>query len=316
MKSIGLRDRLFELAGVKRAENYRKVGLGAMNQRLLLVGILSTACLLAGCKKKDTMASDVGPGGSNPNAAAVPAPAPAPTNAGSMSPASAAPSPATPAPSTAAPASPAATAPAPAPPEPAPPTYILPIGTRLQVRLAQDLSSNKSNNGQVFTGKLAQPVKLKGVVVIPAGLRVTGTVVDAKSQGKFKGEGRLALRVNAVGNYSVSTAQYVQVVKGKGKRTAGFVGGGAGGGAVIGGLAGGGKGALIGGLVGAGAGTVGGAATGNKEIVLPAESVVTFKLSKAKTIPGLVPDAAGTPAATEAAPAPAPTAAPNTPPPQ
>lgn len=274
-----------------------------MRQRILLVGILSAACILAGCKKKDTMASDAGPGGSNPNSASSPAPVsqpPAPANGGSMSAAPVAP--ATPAPSTSAPASPAATAPAPAPPvaaEPpapaAPPTYTLPVGTRLQVRLSQELSSGKSDTGQAFTGKLATSVKLKGVVVIPAGLRVTGTVVDAKSQGKFKGEGRLALRVNSVGSYDVSTSQYVQVVKGKGKRTAGFIGGGAGGGALIGGLAGGGKGALIGGLVGAGAGTVGGAATGNKEVVLPAETVVTFKLSKAKTITGSLPDASATP---------------------
>ena len=141
-----------------------------MRQRILVVGILSAACVLAGCRKKDTMASDAGPGGSNPNAAAAPAPAP-----------------------------PVAAAPAPEPPAPAaPPTYTLPVGTHLQVRLSQELSSGKSDTGQAFTGKLATSVKQKGVVVIPAGLRVTGTVVDAKSQGKFKGEGRLALSARAV----------------------------------------------------------------------------------------------------------------------
>ena len=44
-------------------------------------------------------------------------------------------------------------------------------------------------------------------------------------------------------------------------------------------LAGGGKGALIGGLVGAGAGTAGAAYTGNKNVVIPAESTVTFTLT-------------------------------------
>ena len=73
--------------------------------------------------------------------------------------------------------------------------------------------------------------------------------------------------------------------KGKGKRTAGFVaGGGGGGGALIGGLAGGGKGALIGGLLGAGAGTAGAAFTGNKDITVPAESVVTFNLTEPFTV--------------------------------
>jgi hypothetical protein len=56
------------------------------------------------------------------------------------------------------------------------------------------------------------------------------------------------------------------------------VGGGAGLGAIIGGLAGGGKGAAIGVLAGAGAGTAGAAFTGNKDIVLPAESALSFKL--------------------------------------
>ena len=53
---------------------------------------------------------------------------------------------------------------------------------------------------------------------------------------------------------------------------------------MIGGLAGGGKGALIGGLVGAGAGTAGAAFTGNKELTIPAESVVTFRLGHSITV--------------------------------
>jgi hypothetical protein len=59
-----------------------------------------------------------------------------------------------------------------------------------------------------------------------------------------------------------------------------MAGGGAGAGALIGGLAGGGKGAAIGALAGGGAGTAGAAFTGNKDIVLPAESALTFKLEQ------------------------------------
>jgi hypothetical protein len=105
---------------------------------------------------------------------------------------------------------------------------------------------------------------------------VSGTVVAAKGQGKFKGEGDLGIEVNRIGSYTVTTAPFEQTVKGKGKRSAAMIGGGGGGGALIGGLAGGGKGALIGGLIGAGAGTAGATLTGGKDAAIPAESVVTF----------------------------------------
>jgi hypothetical protein len=85
-------------------------------------------------------------------------------------------------------------------------------------------------------------------------------------------------------SYDVQTSSVSRSLKGKGKRTATFIGGGAGGGALIGGLAGGGKVALIGAASGAGAGTAGAAYTGEKEIVLPAESALSFKLTEPLTI--------------------------------
>jgi hypothetical protein len=63
-----------------------------------------------------------------------------------------------------------------------------------------------------------------------------------------------------------------------------LIGGGAGLGAIIGGLAGGGKGAVIGGLAGAGAGTAGAAYTGNKDVVIPSESLITFRLAAPVTV--------------------------------
>ena len=120
--------------------------------------------------------------------------------------------------------------------------------------------------------------------MIRAGSPATGTVVAAKSLGRFKGQAELAIRLDSIRsggrNYPVETSTVERVEKGKGKRTAGFIGGGAGLGAIIGGLAGGGKGALIGGLAGGGAGTAGTAFTGNKEIVIPAETVLTFRLER------------------------------------
>jgi hypothetical protein len=170
----------------------------------------------------------------------------------------------------------------PAPPPPPPPITV-PAGTSLVVRMGNTIDTKTANNGDTFTGTLAHPVSVDGEVAIRSGAGVSGTVVDAKSPGRFKGAGALSVTLNSivVGGQSmtIDTSTYAQTVKGKGKRTAVLTGGGAGAGALIGGLAGGGKGALIGGLVGAGAGGAGSAFTGNKDLRIPAESVVTFKLS-------------------------------------
>ena len=157
-------------------------------------------------------------------------------------------------------------------------TYTVPAGTVISVRLGETLGSKTSQPGQDFTATLAEPVVVEEKEVIPAGADAHGTVVDAKSLGHFKGGARLQIELNSIKDYKVQTASVNRAIKGKGKRSAVMIGGGAGAGALIGALAGGGKGAAIGALVGGGAGTAGAAFTGNKEIVLPAETVVSFKL--------------------------------------
>jgi hypothetical protein len=185
-----------------------------------------------------------------------------------------------------------AQAPAPQPqmaqaPEP-PPPLVVPAGTHLVVRVGNSINTKTSSAGDTFTGSLARSVSVGGVVAIPSGAGVSGTVVESKSPGKFKGEGMLSIALTSVNvrgvPTSIQSSTYTQTVKGKGKRTAVAVGGGTGAGALIGGIAGGGKGALIGGLVGAGAGTAGAAFTGNKDVEIPAESAVTFKLGHSITV--------------------------------
>lgn len=185
-----------------------------------------------------------------------------------------------------------------APPPPQP--IVVPSGTALIVTINQSLSSKTSQEGQTFLGSLARPVSLDGVTAIPKGSGVTGTVLVAKQKGKIKGEGQLSLTLTSMTirgqNYSIQTGSLDSTVKGKGKRTAVTTGGGAAGGALIGGIAGGGKGAGIGALVGAAGGLVGGAMTGNKQIEIPAETALTFTLSKPITLPPMA--ATTTPATT------------------
>ncbi len=175
---------------------------------------------------------------------------------------------------------------APRPAEPA--SYTIPAGTSITVTTREELSSKTSQPGQSFSATVTNDVRVRGVTLVRAGSTATGTVVAAKSQGRFKGSGELDLRLDSIRaegrSLEIATNSIDQEQKGKGKRTAGFVGGGGGGGALIGGLAGGGKGALIGGLLGAGAGTAGAAFTGNKPVIVPAESPLTFRLVRSVTV--------------------------------
>ena len=161
---------------------------------------------------------------------------------------------------------------------------IVPAGTTVTVSLGSALGSKSSQSGQTFTGSVAKDVLVGNAVAIPQGATVSGTVTDAKALGKFAGGAVLQVRLDSINlngaDLPVQSALKTFSAKGKGKRTAVLAGGGAAVGGIIGALAGGGKGAAIGMAAGGGAGAGGAALTGNKDIVLPAESAVAFQLSQ------------------------------------
>ena len=173
------------------------------------------------------------------------------------------------------------------PPPPPPQPMVVSAGTVLTVRTNQELSSKTSQVGTHFTASVSTPITVDGKTAIPVGSDVSGTVREAKKAGRFKGGALLTLTIDSVTvkghQYNIETEAFNQASTGKGKRTAGMMAGGAGAGAAIGGLAGGGKGAAIGALVGVTAGTIG-ASTGNRDITLPVESALSFRLVQPLTL--------------------------------
>jgi hypothetical protein len=172
----------------------------------------------------------------------------------------------------------------------APKPIIVEAGTPIRVTVDQSVSSKTSNQGDHFEASLAAPVIVDGKVVIPSGARARGTVIVAKSAGKFKGNAELGVTLDSITvngqSYAVKTTSVTEAGKGRGKRTAVGAGGGAALGALIGALAGHGKGAAIGAVAGAGAGTAGAAYTGERDITIAPESKLSFKLKEPLEING------------------------------
>jgi len=167
-------------------------------------------------------------------------------------------------------------------------TIQVPAGAHIPVRADATIDSARAAKGQSYPGQVTRDVHdVDGNVVIPHGANARLVVREASKGGRFRGQSTLVVGLQSVSfgghNYPVQTSEFVEQGRkgvGKNKRTAEFMGGGAGLGAIIGGIAGGGKGALIGGASGAGAGAVTQAVTKGKPVQIAAESVITFRLKQ------------------------------------
>jgi len=192
---------------------------------------------------------------------------------------------------------PAAGAPVPAPsgptvsavPQPPPPPVVpasvsIPAGTTLTIRIDQHISVKTSHAGDTFTGEMVDPVLASdNSVLVPKGAPVGGVVDASHRRGRFKGRSLLELRLTSLTlngtQYPLTTRDLARSKKGKGRRSTALIAGGSGLGMLVGGVATGGVGLVVGGLVGGGAGTAAAGLTGNRDIEIPAESIVRFKLA-------------------------------------
>jgi hypothetical protein len=167
---------------------------------------------------------------------------------------------------------------------PQPVSVSIPAGTTLTIRIDQHISVKTSRAGATFTGEMVDPVLASNnSVLVPKGALVGGVVNVSHRRGHFKGRSLLELRLTSLTmngtQYPLETRDLARSKKGKGRRSMALIAGGSGLGMLVGGLATGGVGLVVGGLVGGGTGTAAAGLTGNRDIEIPAESIVNFKLA-------------------------------------
>jgi len=164
----------------------------------------------------------------------------------------------------------------------------IPVGTSVQVRITEKLSSETANVGDVFHGSLAASVVANGRTLFPKGAIVTGEVVNVERSGRLSTPGKLhlSLRTIRTGGRTYPVSVQTVVIKGEShtKSNVTKIGGGTAMRALIGAIAGGGKGAAIGAGVGAAAGTGVAAGTGKKAAEVQSEMVLAWVVQGAPAV--------------------------------
>jgi hypothetical protein len=165
----------------------------------------------------------------------------------------------------------------------------VPAGTRILIRLVDSIDTTKQKTGYRFTATLETNLQAEDAIVAPRGSTLYGRLAQASSAGRMSGSSELTLELTDIvingTAYPLLTSTYEVKGKGEGGSTAKKVVGGAGLGALIGGIAGGGKGAGIGALAGAGAGTAVSAAKKGQQLQIPSESLLEFSLQQPVALP-------------------------------
>jgi len=165
----------------------------------------------------------------------------------------------------------------------------VPAGTRILIRTIDPIDSSKQKTGYRFTASLETNLQVENTVVAERGTTVYGRLAQASSAGRMSGSSQLTLELTDIvingATYPLMTSTYEIKGKGEGKKTAGKVLGGAGLGALIGGIAGGGTGALIGVVAGAAGGTALAASKKGEQLQIPSESLLEFRIEQPVSLP-------------------------------
>lgn len=173
----------------------------------------------------------------------------------------------------------------------------VPAGTALMVRLDTTLATFSNRAGDPFRGSITQPIVVNGATLIPAGATIEGRVTRVNEPRRIAGKPSITILPEAVimptgeryyldatltdtnipGTDVSSEGQF----KGEGhdRRDQLETGGGAAGGMLIGGLAGGPVGIVVGGAIGATATTVHWLSK-HRSATMPAGTQLTLELNR------------------------------------
>ena len=167
--------------------------------------------------------------------------------------------------------------------------YTIPAGTVIPVRTTRELSTSRLANGSTFTAVLERDLRVGGTVLAAQGAQVAGVVVSSDRGGRVKGLASLEVTIRSIAgpkdhSIPVKADHYTVVAGNSTKRDVTRTGIMTGAGAVVGAIAGGGKGAAIGAGTGAAAGVGTTMATRGKAAVIPAETLMEFKLAAPSTV--------------------------------
>jgi hypothetical protein len=159
---------------------------------------------------------------------------------------------------------------------------LIPTDTQITVRMIDAVDSERARLGETFRASLDEPIVVDGREVIPRGADVLTKLVDDQKSGHIEGRTILTLAIQTITidgrPVPVTTGDLQTASTGRGKRSAGVIGGGAALGAIIGGIVGGGKGAAIGAGSGAAVGAGSEVLTGGQKVKIPSETRLTFRL--------------------------------------
>ena len=183
-------------------------------------------------------------------------------------------------------------------------SYVVPEGTRIQVRLESTLNSKTNRQGDRFTAKVIESVQVRGKEVIPVGTTVEGRVAEVRQSGRIKGRAEVHLsyerlifpngvsetiigaqaELDDTQNEEMDRREGTILGESSRKSRAAEIGAGAAIGAGIGAIAGGRKGAAIGAGAGGLIGLVDVLRRGGKEIEIPAGTLMVIRLDRPLTV--------------------------------